>query len=159
MASQLDGAGQIKIATLDDALLKTQHVHAIVERYASAVRLQTETGSFRMQLQRAATPLVGLLKPQFGPVADVVVAFLLAASPAEALNRQRCGPCVRRSHRCACNSRLRLQKRRKNTASLATRRPRCSRGQERRPALWKLRQGDAGFGTRFELGDQLVEAR
>ena len=80
MASQLDGAGQIKMATLDDALLKAQHVHAIVERYASAVRLQTETGSFRMQIQRAATPLVGLLKPQFGPVADVVVAFLLAAT-------------------------------------------------------------------------------
>lgn len=80
MASQLDGAGQIKLATLDEALLKTRHVHAIVERYASAVRLQTETGSFRMQLQRAATPLVGLLKPQFGPVADVVVGFLLVCS-------------------------------------------------------------------------------
>ena len=80
MASQFDGAGQIKLATLDDAILKSQHVHAIVERFASAVRLQNETGSFRMQLQRAATPLVGLLKPQFGPVADVVVTFLQTVS-------------------------------------------------------------------------------
>ena len=33
-----------------------------------------------MQIVRAATPLVGLLKPQFGTVADVVSALLLVVS-------------------------------------------------------------------------------
>ncbi len=80
MASQFDGAGQIKLATLDDALQKTQHLHAIVERFASAVKLQSETGSFRMQIQRAATPLVGLLKPQFGTLSDIVTALILVSS-------------------------------------------------------------------------------
>lgn len=80
MASQLDGAGQIKLATLDDAQLQLQRLHAIVERYAMAVKLQGETGGFRQQLLRAGAPLAGLLKPQFGPIADVVTAFLLIAS-------------------------------------------------------------------------------
>jgi hypothetical protein len=80
MSSQLDGAGQIKLATLDEASLQLQRLHAIVERYAMAVRTQTETGQYRQQLVRAATPLVGLLKPQFSVTADVVSSFLLVAS-------------------------------------------------------------------------------
>lgn len=80
MASQLDGAGQIKLATLDEAALQLQRLHALVERYAMAVRTQTETGQFRQQLTRAATPLQGLLKPQFSVIADVVSSFLLVAS-------------------------------------------------------------------------------
>jgi hypothetical protein len=80
VASQLDGAGQTKLATLDEALLQLQRLHAIVERYAMAVKSQGETGGFRQQLMRAATPLGGLLKPQFGVIADVVTAFALAAS-------------------------------------------------------------------------------
>ena len=80
MASQLDGAGQMKMVTLDEALVHLQRVHAIVERYAIAVRNQQETGSFRMQIQRAATPLVGMLKSNFGQIADVVSALILAST-------------------------------------------------------------------------------
>ncbi len=80
MASQLDGPGQIKLATLDEAGQQLQRLHAVVERYALAVRTQTEAGGFRQQLVRAATPLAGLLKPQFGVIADVVTAFVLVAS-------------------------------------------------------------------------------
>lgn len=80
MSGQLDGAGQIKLATLDEASLQLQRLHAIVERYAMAVRTQTESGHYRQQLVRAATPLVGLLKPQFSVTADVVSSFLLVAS-------------------------------------------------------------------------------
>jgi hypothetical protein len=80
MATQLDGAGQIKVATLDDAVLQVQRLHGIVEHYAMAVRNQAEVGGFRQQLVRAGTPLVGLLKPQFGIIADVVSSFLLIAS-------------------------------------------------------------------------------
>jgi len=70
----------MKLATLDEATLQLQRVYAIVERYAMAVKNQTETGGFRQQLMRAATPLVGLLKPQFGVISDAVTAFLLVAS-------------------------------------------------------------------------------
>jgi hypothetical protein len=80
MASQLDGAGQLKLATLDEAGLQLQRLHALVERYAMAVRTQSETGQFRQQLTRTATPLHGLLKPQFSVIADVVSSFLLVAS-------------------------------------------------------------------------------
>lgn len=80
MASQLDGAGQSKLATLDDAQVQLQRLHGIVEHYAMAVRNQQAVAGFRQQLMRAGTPLVGLLKPQFGVIADVVSAFLLVAS-------------------------------------------------------------------------------
>ena len=80
MASQLDGAGQAKMATLEDATLQLQRLHGIVERMAIAVRGQQETSSFRQQIHRAATPLVGLLKPQFGLIADQVSGLLLVAS-------------------------------------------------------------------------------
>lgn len=80
MASLLDGAGQIKMATLEDAAGQIQRLHGIVERMGVALRAQQELGSFRGQLQRAATPLVGLLKPQFGMIADQVTALLLVAS-------------------------------------------------------------------------------
>jgi hypothetical protein len=80
MASQLDGAGQAKMATLEDATLQLQRLHGIVERMAIAVRGQQETSSFRQQIHRAATPLVGLLKPQFALIADQVSGLLLVAS-------------------------------------------------------------------------------
>lgn len=80
MASQLDGAGQIKLATLDDALNQLQRIHGIVERMGVALRAQQPVGAFRQQLHRAATPLVGLLKPQFGIVADQVTSLILIAT-------------------------------------------------------------------------------
>ncbi|MEP7382901.1 MAG: hypothetical protein ABI910_14520 [Gemmatimonadota bacterium] len=80
MSSQLDGTGQIKLATLDEAVSQMQRLHGIVERYAMAVRNQQEAGGFRQQLVRAGTPLAGLLKPQFSVIADVVASFLLIAS-------------------------------------------------------------------------------
>lgn len=80
MASQLDGAGQAKMAALEEATLQLQRLHGIVERMAIAVRGQQETGSFRQQIHRAATPMVGLLKPQFALIADQVSGLLLVAS-------------------------------------------------------------------------------
>lgn len=80
MASQLDGAGQSKLATLDEAQGQLQRLHGIVEHYAMAVRNQQPVAGFRQQLMRAGTPLAGLLKPQFGVIADVVSAFLLVAT-------------------------------------------------------------------------------
>ncbi|MCC6927827.1 MAG: hypothetical protein IT359_02440 [Gemmatimonadaceae bacterium] len=80
MASQLDGPGQIKMQTLDEGMQQLQRLHALVERYAMAVKTQGDTGQFRQQLTRTGTPMVGLLKPQFGIIADVVTGVLLIAS-------------------------------------------------------------------------------
>jgi len=84
MASTLDGPGQVKMATLDEAQTYLQRLHGIVERFAVAVRTNQETGGFRMQLQRGATPLAGLLKPQFGMIADQVTAMILVATRSSA---------------------------------------------------------------------------
>ena len=80
MASLLDGAGQIKMATLEEAMVSVQRLHGQVERFAFAVKNQQNAGGVRGPFQRTATPLVGLLKPQFGIVADLVTSMLLVAS-------------------------------------------------------------------------------
>jgi hypothetical protein len=77
---QLDGAGQAKMDTLDEANTHVQRIHGIVERMAMAVRSQQNTAQFGPQLRRAASPLVGMLKGQFGMIADQVTAMLLIAT-------------------------------------------------------------------------------
>jgi hypothetical protein len=77
---QLTGAGQQLLKTLDEALTKLQHVHGIVERMALAVKTQQSTAAFGAQIRRAATPLVGLLKGQFGLISDQVATMTLVAT-------------------------------------------------------------------------------
>lgn len=82
MGSHLDGAGQAKLATLEDALTGVQRINTIVERMATAARMQSETASMRGQIQRATAPLVGLLKPQYGPIADQLSQLILITTRA-----------------------------------------------------------------------------
>ena len=77
---KLDGAGLAKMETLEEATASVQRIHAIVERMAIAVRSQQNTAQFGMQLRRTGSPLVGLLKGQFGMIADQVSALLLVAT-------------------------------------------------------------------------------
>lgn len=77
---QLDGAGLAKMVTLEDASVQLQRLHGIVERMAIAVRSQQDTAQFGQQIRRAGSPLVGLLKGQFGMIADLVTAMLLVAT-------------------------------------------------------------------------------
>jgi hypothetical protein len=77
---KLDGAGLAKMETLDEATAALQRVHGIVERMAIAVRSQQNTAQFGAQIRRAGTPLVGLLKGQFGMISDQVSALLLIAT-------------------------------------------------------------------------------
>lgn len=77
---QLDGAGTAKMVTLDEATAQLQRLHGIVERMAMAIRSEQETGQFGPQLRRAGSPLVGLLKGQFGMISDQVTAMLLVAT-------------------------------------------------------------------------------
>ena len=76
---KLDGAGVQKMKTIDEALTQAQRLHGVVETYALALKRNQPTQLFGMQVKRALTPLVGLLKPQFGLIADQVAAMNLVA--------------------------------------------------------------------------------
>lgn len=80
MSSRIDGAGQAKLETLENALTQLQRVNAVVERMASAARLQQDTQAYRHQIQRSAAPLVGLLKQQFEAMSDMAAHLILVIS-------------------------------------------------------------------------------
>ncbi len=68
------------MVTLDEAVSILTRVHSLVERMAIEVRGNKPTVGFRQQIQRAATPLVGKLKGQFGMISDQVAAMIVAMS-------------------------------------------------------------------------------
>lgn len=76
----LDGAGVQKMKTLETATAQVQRLHGVVETYALALKRNQPTQLFGMQVKRALVPLVGLLKPQFGLIADQVASMNLVAS-------------------------------------------------------------------------------
>ncbi len=78
-APKLDGAGVQKMNTLDDAAVQLQRLHGIVETYALALKRNQPTSLYGMQIKRAISPLVGLLKPQFGLISDQAAALNLVA--------------------------------------------------------------------------------
>lgn len=77
---KLDGAGNVKMVTIHEAQAILQRCHGLVEMMAMDVKNSRPISGGVMQLKRAATPLIGKLKGQFGMIADVVTAMLLAAS-------------------------------------------------------------------------------
>ncbi len=79
---KLDGAGAVKMSTLKDAHLLIQRVHGLVEQMAMAQKQEKSTSVLGMQLRRAATPLVGMLKGHFGSMADTVTGMILVATRA-----------------------------------------------------------------------------
>lgn len=79
---KLDGAGAVKMSTLKDASILIQRVHGIVEQMALAQKQEKSTSVLGMQLRRAATPLVGLLKGHFSPMSDLVTGMILIATRA-----------------------------------------------------------------------------
>ena len=78
--TKLDGAGTAKMHTLEDALTQLQRVHGLVEQMAISIRNQKPTTMYGMQIRRAATPMVGQLKVQFGLLADQVSNLVLVAT-------------------------------------------------------------------------------
>ena len=78
-STKLDGAGAQKLKTLEDALITIQQLHGMVERMAMEVTNKKPIGVMPMQLKRMAAPLVGQLKGQFGPIADLVSSMILVA--------------------------------------------------------------------------------
>jgi len=77
---KLDGAGQAKMATLDSAIAQIQQLNTVVERMAMNVRNGQPASQLGPQLRRVGTPLIGLLKGQYGMISDQVAAMLLAAT-------------------------------------------------------------------------------
>jgi len=69
---KLDGAGIQKVKTLEDATTMLHRIHGLVETYAMAVRKKQPTSFTIQQIRRALPPLIGLLKGQFGMIADQV---------------------------------------------------------------------------------------
>jgi hypothetical protein len=77
---KLDGAGIQKMKTIDEANILVARLHAIVELYALSLKQNKPTSLFGSQIKRALFPLVGLLKPQFGLIADQIAALNLITS-------------------------------------------------------------------------------
>jgi hypothetical protein len=77
--TKLDGAGIQKMKTLDEAFVQVQRLHGVVEQYALALKRTQPTSLYGMQVKRAISPIVGLLKPQFGLISDQVAALNLVA--------------------------------------------------------------------------------
>jgi len=79
---KLDGAGNVKIVTIHEAQAILQRCHGLVEVMAMDVKGSRPITGGIAQLKRAATPLIGKLKGQFGMISDSVTAMLLAATRA-----------------------------------------------------------------------------
>jgi hypothetical protein len=77
---QLDGAGQVKMVTLEDAMVQFQRLHSTVENYALALKRAQPTGQFLLNFKRQMPALAGKLKGQFGMIADLVTAISMSAS-------------------------------------------------------------------------------
>jgi hypothetical protein len=77
---KLDGAGIQKIKTIDEALIHLQRLHGVVELYALTLKQNKPTTLYSAQIKRLLFPLVGLLKPQFGLIADQIASLGLSTS-------------------------------------------------------------------------------
>ena len=77
---QLDGAGQARMTTLNDALELHQRIHALVETYALQVKQNKPAGSILQNLKRQMPLLAGKLKGQFGMISDLVTSVNMQMS-------------------------------------------------------------------------------
>ncbi len=78
---KLDGAGQVKMATLEEAMHAAMALNAQAERFAIAVKGNAKNNAtYISSYKRIATPLVGKLKGQFGMISDLVSTSILTLS-------------------------------------------------------------------------------
>jgi hypothetical protein len=78
--TRLDSTGTIKLKTLDEALLRLQRIHGIVEQYGMAMKRNQPTTVYMMNIRRQLPSLAENLKSQFGLIAEQVTSISLAAS-------------------------------------------------------------------------------
>jgi hypothetical protein len=77
---KLDGAGIQKMKTIEEATVALQRLHGMVELYAMSLKQNKPTSQYAQQVKRVLSPLVGLLKGQFGMIADQAAALNLIAT-------------------------------------------------------------------------------
>jgi hypothetical protein len=77
---RLDGAGQAKMKTLDDAMNALLRVNGLVEQYALQIKNNQPGSTFLSNIKRQLPALSGMLKGQFGMIADQVMATSLSSS-------------------------------------------------------------------------------
>jgi len=77
---KLDGAGHVKMKTLDEAVLLLQRIHGLVESYAMAVKRNQAGGPFLQNIRRTFPVLGENLKAQFGLISDQIAGINLQAS-------------------------------------------------------------------------------
>lgn len=75
---KLDGAGQAKMATLEDCVALHQRIHTLVEQYALAVKRNQPASHLMMNIKRQMPALAGKLKGQFGMISDLVTSVNMA---------------------------------------------------------------------------------
>jgi hypothetical protein len=77
---RLDGAGQAKMKTLDDAMTTLLRINGLVEHYALQVKRNQSGATFISNIRRQLPHLSEMLKAQFGMIADQVMQTNLASS-------------------------------------------------------------------------------
>jgi hypothetical protein len=76
----LDGAGQAKMVTLDEAVLIHQRLHGLVELYALSVKNNKPAAGILQNAKRQFPLLAAKLKGQFGMISDLVTAVTMQAT-------------------------------------------------------------------------------
>jgi len=77
---RLDGAGQAKMKTLDDAVNVLLRVNGLVEQYALQIKRNQSGSTFLTNIKRQLPTLSEMLKAQFGMISDQVMATNLSSS-------------------------------------------------------------------------------
>jgi len=77
---RLDGAGQAKMTTLDEAVVIHQRLHSLVENYALCVKNNKPSGGIMQNIKRQFPLLAGKLKGQFGMISDLVTSITMQAT-------------------------------------------------------------------------------
>ena len=77
---KLDGAGLVKLKTLDEAVLLLQRINGLVEQYGLAIKRGQPATVYVMNIRRTFPTLAENLKAQFGLISDLVTTVNLATS-------------------------------------------------------------------------------
>ena len=77
---RLDGAGQAKMKTLDDAMSTLLRINGLVEQYALQIKRNQSGSTFLSNIKRQLPHLSEMLKAQFGMIADQVMQTSLSSS-------------------------------------------------------------------------------
>ena len=77
---RMDGAGQAKMTTLDEAVVIHQRLHSLVENYALCVKNNKPSGGIMQNIKRQFPLLAGKLKGQFGMISDLVTSITMQAT-------------------------------------------------------------------------------